>query len=109
MDFSNIIKAMSAPLVAFAHANPLIAGAVLVFLAFLIYRRPFFFLLMFLIGLLVVGALYVIMSASSAGVSVKKRMIQQGGSRHNFSNPSSLLSENLPSRAAAASRPPSSV
>jgi hypothetical protein len=91
MNFSDIISAFTSPVISFAQSNPLIATAAAVFLAFLIYRRPFFFLLMFLIGLLVVGALYVIISASSSGVSVKERMINEGGSQ-NISNPPGLLS-----------------
>jgi hypothetical protein len=109
MNFSDIIRAMSDPVVAFAHANPLIAVAVLVFLAFLIYRRPFFFLLIFLIGLLVVGALYFIMSASGSGVSVKERMIRQGEVRRNICRPSTLFSEAGPPKTATDSQSPSSV
>jgi hypothetical protein len=91
MNFSDIINAVTGPAISFAQSNPLIAIAAAVFLAFLIYRRPFFFLLMFLIGLLVMGALYVIMSASSSGVSVKERMIREGGTPQSISKPFGLL------------------
>jgi hypothetical protein len=90
MNFSDIISGVTGPVISFAQSDPLIAIAAAVFLAFLIYRKPFFFLLMFLIGLLVVGALYVIMNASSSGVSVKERMIREGGTPQSISKPSGL-------------------
>jgi Ca2+/Na+ antiporter len=91
MNFSDIISAITSPAISFAQSNPLIAIAIAAFLAFLIYRKPLFFLIMLLITLLVLGALYVILSASSSGVSVKERMIQEGGTPQNISKPSGLL------------------
>jgi hypothetical protein len=91
MNFSDIISAFTGPVISFAQSNPLIAIAAAALVAFFIYRKPFLFLLLFLISLLVVGALYVIMSASSSGVSVKKRMINEGGAQ-NISKHSGLLS-----------------
>ncbi len=90
MTFSNIINSLAAPVISYAQANPLIALAAAVFLVFLIYRKPLFFFIVFLIGLLIVGALYFIMSASGSGVSVKERMIQQDGVPQNVSQRSGL-------------------
>jgi hypothetical protein len=90
MNFSDIITSVAGPAISFAQSNPLIATALVVSLVFLIYRRPFLFLVIFLIGLLVVGALYVIMNASSSGVSAKKRMIREGGLPQSISRPSGL-------------------
>jgi hypothetical protein len=87
MNFSDIISSVAGPAISFAQSNPLVATAVVAFLVFLIYRRPFFFLVIFLIGLLVIGALYVIMNASSSGVSAKKRMIREGGLPQSISRP----------------------
>ncbi len=91
MSFSDIISAAAGPAVSFAHSNPLIAVAALAVLAFLIYRRPYFFILMLLIGLLVVGALYIIMSASGPGVSVKERMVRPERAPQNIVRSSGLF------------------
>jgi hypothetical protein len=92
MNFSDIISAFTSPVISFAQSNPLIAITIAAIIAFLIYRKPLFFLILFLITLLVLGALYVIMSASSSGVSVKHRMINEAGSPQNISNRSRLPS-----------------
>jgi hypothetical protein len=76
MTFWSIISEVTRPATSFVQSNPLAAIAVMVVLIFLIYRKPFFFFTVFLVGLLVVGALYLIMSASNSGLSVKERMIR---------------------------------
>ena len=77
MDFTEIINGLTAPILDFAHANPLIALAALLFLAYLTYRKPLFFFSVFMLGLLLVGVLYLILSMSAPGVSQKDKLIQK--------------------------------
>ncbi len=91
MNFWTIISNITSPVVSFSQSNPLIAIAALIVMAFLIYRKPYFFMVVFLIGLLILGALYFIMSASSSEVPVKERMIQEEEMPRNISKAPGLM------------------
>ncbi len=60
-----------------ASSNPVIFYGVLAVLAFLIYRRPMFFLVVLAIALLVAGVVYIIMEMASSGLSEKRRLIDR--------------------------------
>ena len=78
MNLTNVMNDMTGAIASFARSSPLIGVVVLIFLAFLIYRKPVFFLAMFFLGLLLAGVLYIIMNASTSGVAKKERLIQKG-------------------------------
>jgi len=74
----NLISELTDLIVSFARSNPLIALVALIIFAFLVYRKPMFFLAIFCLGLLIAGVVYIIMEASSSGVSEKERLIRKG-------------------------------
>ena len=78
MDFTAIINNLTGWISEFAKAQPLIAVAVLLVLAYLMYRKPLFFFSVLILGLLLAGVLYVILSMSAPGVSQKEKLIQKG-------------------------------
>lgn len=73
-----MINDITGAIAAFARSNPIIALIALIMLSFLIYRKPIFFLFIFLLGLLLAGVLYVVLNASTSGVVKKERLIQKG-------------------------------
>ena len=92
MDFTAIINDLTGRISDFAHAKPFIALAILLILAYLIYRKPLFFFSVFILGLILVGVLYLIFSMSTTGVSQKERLIQKGREPENsFSPPGMML------------------
>jgi len=78
MDFTEIINNLTGTVLGLAHANPLIALAVLLIVAYLIYRKPVFFFSVFMLGLILAGVLYMIMSMSTSGMSQKEKLIHEG-------------------------------
>ena len=78
MDFTAIINDLTGRLSEFAKAQPLIALAVLLILAYLMYRKPLFFFSVLILGLVLAGVLYVILSMSAPGVSQKEKLIEKG-------------------------------
>jgi len=78
MDFTAIINNLTGWISEFAKAQPLIAVAVLLILAYLMYRKPLFFFSVLTLGLVLAGVLYLIFSMSSPGISQKEKMIQKG-------------------------------
>lgn len=92
MDVIVIIKNLTGQILVFAQAKPLIALAVLLILAYLIYRKPLFFFSVFVLGLILTGVLFVIFSISSSGVSEKERLIQKESEpENNFRTPGIML------------------
>ena len=83
MDFTVIIKDLTGQISVFAQANPLIALAVLLILAYFTYRKPLLFFSVFILGLVLAGVLYVILSVSTPGVSKKEQLIQKGSEPEN--------------------------
>ncbi len=65
----------------FYHNQPLIAAACGVFLLFLIYRQPRFFLGAFLLALLIASVAYIIFDAASSSTSMKGNLIKKGNVR----------------------------
>jgi uncharacterized membrane protein YeiB len=61
----------------FAESSPVIFYGVLAVIAFLLYRRPKFFLITLTIVLLVAGVVYIIMEMASPANSKKRQMIDQ--------------------------------
>ncbi len=61
----------------FAESSPVIFYGGLAIIAFLIYRRPMFFLITLTIALLIAGVLYMIMEMASPSMSKKRQMIDQ--------------------------------
>ena len=77
MDFTVIINDLTGPILGLAQANPRIALAVLLILAYLVYRKPVFFSSIFILGLILVVVLYLIIGISNPGVSEKEKMLKQ--------------------------------
>ena len=78
MDYIGIIDDLTVRISDFAQANPLLSLAILLVLAYLVYRKPAFFFSVFILGLILVGVLYLIVSISTPGVSQKEKMIRKG-------------------------------
>jgi hypothetical protein len=57
--------------------NPLVAALAALVLIFLIFRRPRLVMTVILMGLLVSGVLYLVLSMSSAGVEQKQKLIER--------------------------------
>lgn len=91
MDFTVIIKDLTGVISEFAKAQPLIAVAVLLILAYLMYRKPLFFFSVLMLGLLLAGILYVILSMSAPGVSQKEKLIQKGSVPENSFRPPGMV------------------
>jgi hypothetical protein len=92
MDFIAIIKDLTSRISEFAQANPLIALGVLLILAYLIYRKPLFFFSVLILGLVLAGVLYLILSLSTPGVSQKEKLIKKGRVPENsFRSPGIML------------------
>jgi ABC-type proline/glycine betaine transport system permease subunit len=88
----DVINELTAQIVSFAQSNPVIALVAVIILAFLIYRKPLLSLAIFCLILILVGVFYVIMDASSSGVSQKERMIHREAVPENISRTSGLSS-----------------
>ena len=69
MDFAAIISELTDQISEFAQAKPFITLAVLLIVGYLIYRKPLFFFSVFILGLILAGVLYMIMSIASPGLS----------------------------------------
>jgi MFS superfamily sulfate permease-like transporter len=87
----NIINDFTDLFASFARANPLITLIALIILAFLIYRKPMFFLSIFFLGLLLAAVVYIVLEASSPGVSQKERLIRKGIPAENIFRPSGIV------------------
>ncbi len=77
MDLTDIISGLTGFVSEFARANPLVFFGALAIIAFLIYRKPMFFLAVFGLGLLLAAVVYIIMDMASSGVSKKQQMIHK--------------------------------
>lgn len=62
---------------AFFKDNTLVAIGASIILILMIYKRPRLVLTVFLMGLLVTGVFYMVMSMSTAGVEKKKKLIER--------------------------------
>lgn len=92
MDFTAIINDLTGLIASFAKTQPLIALAVLLILAYLIYRKPLFFFSVLILGLVLAGVLYLILSMSTPGISKKEKLIKEGGLPENsFRSPGMIL------------------
>ena len=91
MDFAAIIDALMDQVSEIVHANPLLALAVVLILAYLIYRKPLLFLSVVVLGFILAGVLYLITSISSPGVSNKEKMIQKRSEPENSFRPPGIL------------------
>ena len=91
MDFTAIINDLTGRISDFAQAKPLIALAILLILAYLIYRKPLFFISVFILGLILAGVLYLILSMSAPGVSQKEKLIQKGREPENSFRPPGMM------------------
>lgn len=78
MDFTAIINSLKGIISEFAKAQPLLAVAILLILAYLMYRKPLFFFSVLTLGLILAGVLYLILSMSAPGTSQKEKLIQRG-------------------------------
>ncbi len=74
----------------FAKSSPVIFYGGLAIIAFLIYRRPKFFLITFTILLLIAGVVYIIMDMASSGMTKKRQMIDQKAPAENVCRPPRL-------------------
>ena len=91
MDITAIINDLTGRISSFAHAKPFIALAVLLILAYLIYRKPLFFFSVFMLGLILVGVLYLIFSMSTPGVSQKEKLIKKDRMPENSFRPPGMM------------------
>ncbi len=87
---TDFISDLTEAVVFFARAYPLIFLGARALLAFLIYRKPMFFLVALCLGLLLVGVVYIIMDTASSGVSKKERLIHQEAQPENIFRPPAL-------------------
>ncbi|MDA8078915.1 MAG: hypothetical protein M0Z79_08260 [Nitrospiraceae bacterium] len=65
----------------FYHSQPLVVLGCGLFLLFLIYRQPRFFLGVFLLALFLAAVAYVIFDAASSSTSLKKNLLEKGNVR----------------------------
>jgi hypothetical protein len=91
MDFTAIITDLTGRISEFAKAQPLIALAVLLILAYLMYRKPLFFFSVLILGLVLGGVLYLISSMSAPGISQKEKLIQKGRVPENSFRPPGMM------------------
>lgn len=91
MNFLDFIHALTGQIGSFARSYPVIALVAVIILAFLIYRKPLFFVGIFCLVLILAGVFYVIMDASGSGVSKKERMIRKEEVPTNIFRPSGFL------------------
>ncbi len=77
MSFGEIINSITGPVAEFAHSNPFIALVALLFIGFLIYRRPVFYLGLLCLGLILVLVFYAVMQMSGSGTSQKEHLINK--------------------------------
>ena len=92
MNILDVINALTAQSVYYAKSYPVIALVTMIILAFLIYRKPLFFIGIFCLVLILVGVFYIIMDASGSGVARKERLIHRGAVPQNISSSSGLSS-----------------
>jgi hypothetical protein len=90
VDLTGIINELTGIVSDFARTNPLLFFAALAIIAFLVYRKPMFFLIVFGLGLLLVAVVYIIMDMSSAGVSKKQRLLNKDLPAENIFGPPGL-------------------
>ncbi len=92
MDFTAMVNDLIGRISDLAQAKPFIALAVLLIVAYLIYRKPLFFLSVFILGLILVGVLYLILSISTPGISQKEKLMNKGQEPENrFGLPGMML------------------
>jgi hypothetical protein len=60
-----------------ARSHPLISLAAMIIIAILIYRRPKFFIVLFLIGVLITGVLFAVSTLSTLASAKKERLIEK--------------------------------
>ncbi len=84
MNLTTIISNMDGQIASLVRSNPFIAVVALIVLAFFIYRRPKFFLTLFLIGVLIMGVFYVVSSLSTSGSAKKERLIEKSAPEESF-------------------------
>lgn len=88
MDFAAIVYELTARISTFAQTDPLIALGGLLVLAYLMYRKPLLFFSVFMLGVVLVGVLYLILSMSAPGASQKEKLLQKGsGPENSFRTP----------------------
>jgi hypothetical protein len=78
MDYIAVINDLIVRISDFAQAKPILSLAILLFLAYLTYRKPLFFFSVFILGLVLVGVIYLIVSMSTPGVAQKEKLIRKG-------------------------------
>jgi len=78
VDLTAIINDLIGRISDLAQARPFIALAALLIVAYLIYRKPLFFFSVFILGLILIGVLYLILSMSASGTSQKEKLIKKG-------------------------------
>ncbi len=92
MDFTTILKDLISQVSVFAQGNPFMALAILLILAYLIYRKPLFFISIFILGLVLISVLYLILSISTPGRAEKEKLIQRGSKPEiSFRKPGMML------------------
>ena len=72
MDFEAIFQRFIIEL----QSDPLFAIVVLIIAGLVVYRRPRFFIGIFLLGVLLIGVYYFILAFSAEGVSEKEKMLR---------------------------------
>ncbi|HXX58977.1 MAG TPA: hypothetical protein VEI96_13335 [Thermodesulfovibrionales bacterium] len=67
--------------IGFYQAHPLVTVAIALVLAYLLYRRPKFFLSILLLAVILAVMAHFILKAGSSGVSVEEKAINKGSVR----------------------------
>jgi Ca2+/Na+ antiporter len=87
---ADIINEIVGSISSFARSNSLVFFVALAVLAFLIYRRPKFFLTLIFLGLLLAGVVYLILQTAASGVAKKQRLIHREVPVENIFRPRGL-------------------
>lgn len=91
MDFTAIINDLTGQISDFVQTKPLISLALLLILVYFTYRKPLIFFSVFILGLILVGVLYLIISMSAPGVLQKEKLIQKGMEPENSFRPPGMM------------------
>jgi hypothetical protein len=91
MDLTAIINDLTGWISDFVQAKPYISLALLLIFAYLTYRKPLIFISVFILGLILAGVLYLIISMSAPGVSQKEKLMQKGMEPENSFRPPGMM------------------
>ena len=91
MDYTAIINDLTGQISDFVQAKPFISLALLLIFAYLTYRKPLIFFSVFILGVVLVGVLYLILSMSTPGVSEKEKLIHKGMEPENIFRPPGMM------------------